>query len=152
MSEQRPPDRPFRKNGRTPPNGGGMRVGRGLFGWVLFIGLAIVLFMLLQSTRPNNTKIPFTDFETYLTDGKVKSFTIDGDDVTGELKPAYNLPGSGGSSTLFSPSYPAGTFSAGSGYLAHLMTERGDAQGTAQNQSNLLINILVPLVPWLLIF
>ena len=152
MSEQRPPDRPFRKNGRTPPNGGGMRVGRGLFGWVLFIGLAIVLFMLLQNTRRDVTKVPFTDFETYLTDGKVKNFTIDGDDITGELKPAYALPGTVGNNKLFSTSYPAGTFSAGSGYLAHLMTERGDAQGTAQNQSNLLINILLPLVPWLLIF
>jgi cell division protease FtsH len=152
MSEQRPPERPFRKNGRTPPNGGGMRVGRGLFGWVLFIGLAIVLFMLLQSTRHDYQKLPFTDFETYLSQGKVKSFTIDGDDVTGELKPEFNLPTAGANNKLFSTSYPAGTFSAGSGYLAHLMSERGDAQGSAQNQSNLLINILVPLVPWLLIF
>ena len=152
MSEPKPPERPFRKNGRTPPNGGGMRVGRGLFGWVLFIGLAIVLFMLLQSTRHDYQKIAFTDFESYLSADKVKSFTIDGDDVTGELKPEFNLPTSGPNNKLFTTSYPAGTFSAGSGYLAHLMSERGSAQGSAQNQSNLLINILVPLVPWLLIF
>ena len=41
MAEQRP-EKPARKLPR--PNGGpngGMRVGRGLFGWVLFIGLAV---------------------------------------------------------------------------------------------------------------
>src|SRR5271155_513788 len=120
MSEQRPPDRPFRKNGRTPPNGGGMRVGRGLFGWVLFIGLAIMLFLLLQSTRHDYTKIHFTAFETYLHENHVKNFTIDGDDVTGEMKPDVPLPGSSAKPALFRTTYPAGTFSNGTGYLTHL--------------------------------
>src|SRR5438045_3912501 len=45
MSEQRQ-DRQPRKNGRPqPPNGGGMKFGRGLFGWVLFIGLAVIFFI-----------------------------------------------------------------------------------------------------------
>ena len=45
MAEQRP-ERPQRKGARPGgPANNGLRFGRGLFGWVLFIGLAIMLFM-----------------------------------------------------------------------------------------------------------
>jgi hypothetical protein len=50
MAEQRP-DRPQRKGPRPGGNANGLRFGRGLFGWVLFIGLAIMLFMLLNSRQ-----------------------------------------------------------------------------------------------------
>jgi cell division protease FtsH len=93
MSEPRPPERPFRKNNRPNPNGGGMRVGRGLFGWVLFISLAIMLIMLLKNSNPQYQKIPFTDFETLMKQGRVDSFTIDGNDVEGQVKEGVVIPG-----------------------------------------------------------
>ncbi|MGD0541526.1 MAG: ATP-dependent zinc metalloprotease FtsH [Tepidisphaeraceae bacterium] len=151
MSEPRPPERPFRKNGRTPPNGGGMRVGRGLFGWVLFISLAIMLVMLLKSTNQPSEKVAWSDFENLLHDNRVKEFTIDGDEVEGEVKDNVQIPGAPAGSKLFKTEYPAGTFSNGA-YLAVLRKDRGDAKGDAENSSNILMNILVPLVPWLLIF
>ena len=46
MSEPQP-DRPPRKEGRGNPPNGPMRLGRGMFGWVLFIGLAIMLFLFI---------------------------------------------------------------------------------------------------------
>src|ERR1700722_9042961 len=92
MSEQLPPERPSRKNGRIPPNGGGMRVGRGLFGWVLFIGLAIMLFMLLQQNKHNYQTIQMSEFENYLSSNEVKSITIDGDEVSGEFVKAMSVP------------------------------------------------------------
>jgi cell division protease FtsH len=151
MSEQRPPERPYRKNGRTPPNGGGLRV-KGLFGWVLCIALLIMLVMLLQSSRREFTKIPFTTFESQLAANRVKAFTIDGDDVNGEWKsPDTVVPGEQTRSQFFRTSYPAGTFSGGSGYLAHLMDKRGDALGDAENSSNVFMQIMMNLVPWILI-
>jgi len=50
MAEQKP-DRPNRRTGRGNPSNGGMRWGRGLFGWMLFATLCIVLFMLLNQNR-----------------------------------------------------------------------------------------------------
>ena len=51
MAEQRP-ERPNRKTPRPgSPNSGnnGMRFGKGLFGWGLFIGLAIMLIILVKN-------------------------------------------------------------------------------------------------------
>ena len=90
-----------------------MRVGRGLFGWVLFISLAIMLIMLLKGTNPAYQEIPFTDFENMLAAHQVHSFTIDGDEVKGDVQPNVVLPGAQPSQNQkwFSTEYPQGTFS-----------------------------------------
>jgi cell division protease FtsH len=151
MSEPKPPERPFRKNGRNNPNGGGIRVGRGLFGWVLFISLAIMLVMLLRSTSNAHQPIPISDFETLLSQNHIEEFTIDGNDIEGEVKDGVQIPGAAGNTKFFSTEYPEGTFSNGA-YLVDLMNKRGATKVEAKNQSSLLMNILLPLVPWLLIF
>ncbi|MGD0770771.1 MAG: ATP-dependent zinc metalloprotease FtsH [Tepidisphaeraceae bacterium] len=151
MSEPKPPERPFRKNGRNSPNGGGMRVGRGLFGWVLFISLAIMLVMLLRNSSPQPQTILMSDFENLLSNNHVEKFVIDGNEVEGTVKENVQLPGAAPNSKYFNVEYPEGNFSNGV-YLAKLMSQRGDAGAGAKNQSNLLMNILLPLVPWLLIF
>jgi cell division protease FtsH len=127
-----------------------MRVGRGLFGWVLFISLAIMLVMLLRSTTTTHQPIPISDFETLLSQNRIEEFTIDGNDIEGTVKDGVTIPGAG-STKYFSTEYPEGTFSNGS-YLVDLMNKRGATKVEAKNQSNLLMNILLPLVPWLLIF
>ncbi len=151
MSEPRPPGAPFRKNGRNTQNGNGMRVPRGLFAWVLFISLLIMLVMLLRSTGPNSQQIPISDFETLLKNDRVQEFTIDGNDVEGQVKENIPIPNAPANTRWFKTEYPEGTFSNGT-YLAQLMTMHGDSKVDAKNESNLLINILLPLVPWLLIF
>src|SRR5438105_1055386 len=98
MAEQKP-ERPSRKPGRAAPPNGGMRFGRGLFGWVLFIGLAIMLFMLLNNTKPGKYLVSLSDFQTALRDDKVKSITIEGDEITGEYEPVQ--PGKNGNTIQF---------------------------------------------------
>src|SRR5437868_7779699 len=93
MAEQRPPERPQRKNGRPTPANGGLRFGRGLFGWMLFIGLAVMLFLLLQKTKTSFTPIAVSEFEGRLVDDKVRSATIEGDEITGDFSPEQNIPG-----------------------------------------------------------
>ena len=75
MSEQQRPERPPRKNGRPQPGpngaaGGGMRFGRGLFGWVLFIGLAVMLFIVLQSNKKSAQDISMSELEVLANNGK----------------------------------------------------------------------------------
>src|SRR5689334_19401274 len=51
-------DRPPRRNGggrNTPP---GMKFGRGIFGWALFIGLVIMLFVVLKREQGNAYDLP----------------------------------------------------------------------------------------------
>jgi cell division protease FtsH len=128
-----------------------MRVGRGLFGWVLFISLAIMLVMLLRNSTPAYQPIHMSDFETLLANNKVEEFTIDGNEVKGIVKETVQIPGAPPNSRYFDTEYPEGTFSNGV-YLAELMKKRGDTAVDSKNQSGLLMNILLPLVPWLLIF
>ncbi|MGH7214897.1 MAG: ATP-dependent metallopeptidase FtsH/Yme1/Tma family protein, partial [Tepidisphaeraceae bacterium] len=86
MADQTPEKPPTRRSGRSPAGNGGMRFGRGLFGWVLFIGLAVMLFMLLNHKQKQFTPIALSDFKNALVDKKVAKLTIEGDDVTGEFK------------------------------------------------------------------
>ena len=83
---QNPQDRPKKNGSRLPSPGGGMRFGRGLFGWVLFIGLVVMLFMLLNQNRNRSTEIPLSNFFTALDGGKVQTLTIEGDEISGKLK------------------------------------------------------------------
>ena len=62
MAEQRP-ERPQRKGARPGgPANGGLKFGRGLFGWILFICLAIMLFMLLSQNRGGAKNLPWSEF------------------------------------------------------------------------------------------
>jgi cell division protease FtsH len=153
MSEQRPTDRPPRKNGRTNPNGPLRGVGRGVFGWVLIAALLVLLVMFVQNSHRGQPYIPISDFETLLQQNKVKDLTIDGDEISGEFKDAQTIPpNTAVKVTQFRVTYPVGTFSGGSGYLSTIMEKRGDAQINAENSSNIWLTLILPLIPWLLIF
>jgi cell division protease FtsH len=86
MAEQQRPDRPTRKPSRPgAPNAaskdGGMRFGRGLMGWFVFIGLALALVWLLNQRNRSYVKID----EGYLFNhlGTVQSLVLDGDEIDG---------------------------------------------------------------------
>ncbi|MCC7350320.1 MAG: ATP-dependent zinc metalloprotease FtsH [Phycisphaerales bacterium] len=150
MAEQRP-DRPTRKGPNTRGPNGGMRMGRGLFGWILFVGLAIMLFVLLNSKNRQVTEIPFSDFMTRLEADQVKSFTISGSEANGEFR--TEMPVEGQSQKVKAFRVKLSTDGPVSEQMViQLNAKRHNAVLTMEDSQNLLINLLVPLVPWLLIF
>src|SRR2546421_7077804 len=96
MAEQRP-DRTPRKNGKPNPNGGpgggGMKVGRGLFGWVLFVGLAVVLFSILVKSGRSATSIDISELKRQFADSNVQTVTLDGDTIKGTFTRPITLAG-----------------------------------------------------------
>src|SRR5687767_5549750 len=95
MSEQRPDRQGNRSNrsggggggnGRQPNGNSGLRFGRGLFGWVLFIALAVMLFMLLNKGSTQYASIPLSEFTGRLQADRVKTLTIEGDKILGEFR------------------------------------------------------------------
>ena len=156
MSEQRP-DKPARKNGRGSSGngggGGGMRFGRGVFGWFLFIGLAVMLFMLVQKQTKSYTAINLDQFYTELDNGKIKEMTMEGDQIHGQFIQKVSIP-DGREIDSFKTELPTGV-SADYQFTKDLV-ERARAHGQpaikVENSQNVLINIIVPLIPWLLIF
>src|SRR5437588_13031388 len=84
MAEQRP-DRQPRKTIRPATGPGGMKFGRGVFGWVLFIGLAIMLFILLKNQQMGTQDIAWSELQAKLKAQDVRTLTIESDQLVGEL-------------------------------------------------------------------
>src|SRR5256885_9766773 len=116
MSEQRP-DRSNRKNGGSGggrpgaggANGGGLRFGRGLFGWILFIALAVMLFMLLQKNQTQYAHITLSDFSKCLKADQVASVSIEADKLLGELREPQPIGEKGEKVGKFQTDLPANT-------------------------------------------
>jgi cell division protease FtsH len=128
-----------------------MRFGRGVFGWVLFIGLAVMLFMLVNKTNRAATAIPLDQFKTQLENGNVKELTIEGDEITG----AFNQKVAWTNQTEienFKTSLPTGTSMNWDFTKWVLDTAKGKSAVKVANTQSVLLNIIVPLIPWLLIF
>jgi len=150
MSEQRP-DRPGRKNGRPAANGNGMKFGRGLFGWVLFIGLAVMMFVLLQGNTRGMPRIEYSEFETRLENDKVASIKVEGDKIEGQFIGQESIANIKEPVSKFYTTLPAGSAANGE-LISRLLDKRKNAKVDFENNQNLLLTILIPLIPWLLIF
>jgi cell division protease FtsH len=155
MSEQRP-ERPQRKNGRGPGlNGGGMRFSRGLFGWVVAISLAAMFFMFFENSREHYQEIPLSQFREDLLANKINKADIQGDEIKGEYFKPIPTHGQGNgnepSTTYFETTVPSGAIQS-TGLLMWILDHSGKTQITAENTPSFLVNVLLPVVPWLFLF
>src|SRR3954454_20019302 len=92
MSDQRP-ERPSRKPGRPGPgNGGTFKFRNGLLGWLLFIGLAVMLVMLVQRSKGTATDISINEFFDNLRDNKVLTMIVEDPEVSGKLDDGAKVP------------------------------------------------------------
>jgi cell division protease FtsH len=157
MSEQRP-DRPQRKpkggNGLSPR---GMPFSRGLFGWAVCIGLAAMTFMFFNSRSQNYVDVPLSLFDAQLSAKPplINRIEIDGDDIQGQYVAKIQVKSTDGqtkSTQFFRTTVPTGTFQNSSAFLTRILDHSGDADVQAYNNGNILINVLLPVVPWLLLF
>ncbi len=151
MSEQKP-ERPSKnKNGRpTPPNGGGMRFSRGLFGWFLFGALGIVLFILLSSKHNSASSFTLGQVMTQYKDGNVEKLIMEGDELKGTFtKPV--MAETGTNSTSFHADVPPNSLA---GDVGRWFLENRPAKTDlrAENSQNFWMAVFIPLIPWLLIF
>lgn len=154
MSEQRP-DRPPRKNGGRPQpgaNGGGMRFGRGLFGWVLFIGLAVMLFIVLQTKNRTRQDVSISELDTQARNANISELVVEDNVVRGKFIKA--VPIGQVQISEFRCEVPAQQVSSSwyMNWVMELSRSSNNASLKAENNQNLVMNLLLPLIPWLLIF
>jgi len=151
MAEQKP-ERPNRTEGR-PPTNGGMRFNRGLFGWFLFGALLIALFLLWKNNTSGDQTLSLSDVVTQLKAGNVKVLAVETDQIKGEFKNpvAFATSASNKQPVLqFRADIPQQSSSELMIWLLDHYTGGPDIR--AENSQNLLLTIIVPLIPWLLIF
>ena len=139
------------------PQNGGMRFGRGVFGWVLFIGVAILLFLYINNQGARVTDVNDINlFYAMLDDGHIKSLKIVGDDVYGEFDKdhAYHTQ-DGKTITSFKQSFPMAQTSQFEFLKKLVYTDQNQRRAFTvanENSNNLLLNILIPFVPWVIVF
>src|SRR5579862_7713237 len=135
MPDQRP-DRQSRKPLRPFAGPGGLKFGRGVFGWVLFIGLAIMLFVLLRQQQSNTQEFSWSEVRENLQAGKIRTITIGTDELTGELNTstAPNVP-----AKFHTPLQPN---MIDSNLLQWLTDNRGTTEIKVSNNQNLIIQML----------
>src|SRR3954471_23744517 len=144
-------ERPTRRNGNRTSNNGGMRFSRGLFGWFLFLALCAALFLLLNNRGGQYISLNMGDVLHQLEVGNVKLLSMETDQIKGELRQPVTFPGPGMSSvTRFRADVPPGSLSGPLG--VYIIEKRNGADLVAEHSQNLLVTIIVPLIPWLLIF
>jgi cell division protease FtsH len=130
-----------------------MRFGRGLFGWVLFIGLAVMLFIVLNSKSRSATDVSMNEMEVQATNGNIKELVIDDYVVRATLANPIQV-GTANNITRIRTEVPNQAIQQW-GYVEwvqKMAKTSNNAVVKAENSQNLVMNLLLPLVPWLLIF
>ncbi len=136
--------------GRKPPSRGPrspMRMSRGAVGWIVFIAFALMLVMLLTNRFPKNTPITLNDFLSYVANGQIESVQIKEDMIIGQLKPqAAEGQGLGATLRFEVRIHPE--------LMSDIVAElrKTDATFDIKPAGNLLVQVLVALLPWVLIF
>jgi cell division protease FtsH len=122
--------------------------GKSVFGWALFIGLTIMLFVLLKTSQNPSADVALSDFTVQIENGNVRELSIEKDELTGEF---VTPPASTNGMTRFRTTLPEG-MGAQWPFAQWLISHRGQAKITATNNQSLLLQVVLPFIPWLLIF
>jgi ATP-dependent Zn protease len=131
----------------VPPRGS--KLGRGLFGWVLFIGLAVMLFVVLNNRSTAHNDISITEFRKAVMDGNIAEVSVQDDYIQGRFIKPMQTQRSATGIAQFRVDIPKGV---GTDWrFLDWMMEHGITL-RANNNSNLHSSVLIPLIPWLLIF
>jgi cell division protease FtsH len=122
--------------------------GRSIVGWVLFIGLAVMPVLLLRREHGDYFDMALSDFEIQLTSGNLGTVHFEGDALWGQFMtpPPYTNGLVSYRSTL-----PSG-MGAQWGFVQWVLNNRGGAIVKVNNNNNLIMQFLLPLIPWALIF
>jgi cell division protease FtsH len=152
QTPQQPPPPPYvdyASPGAGPPRAG-RRFFQGLFGWVLFIGLAVMLFIVLQSNKTASVEVPLSSFLGDLAAGNFKEVVVDGETLRGWLSTPRPIGNATGVTRIRAELPP--TTSQSWAFIQWLNDNRQGATIRVENNQNLMVNLLLPVIPWLLIF
>ena len=121
------------------------------FGWVLFIALAIMLFMLLNKGSSQYALISVDEFASRLKSDRVQVVTVETDRLLGEFRQPEAIGPQGVLVQRFQVQLPTGTTQNWT-FMQWLLDNRANAMVRVENSPNLLLQVIIPLIPWVLIF
>ncbi len=132
--------RPGSGRGSGPP----IRFSRGILGWIVFIGFALVLVMLLTKQMGEVREMKLSAFLTHVQNGDVEAAVLKDDTIIGKLKePEQSLNGARDFEVKIHPSLHE--------YIVTQLQKAGVDDYRIDASTSLFWQVLVPLIPWLLI-
>lgn len=138
------PDNP---NPRPRPGGPNLKVpSRGILSWMIFLGLALMLVVLLTSGVNKPKPINISTFWKWVQNGQIETVRIQEDGITGTRKAAAN--DTERSNLEFELQYPVQAMD--SEFMRELRSALPDAAIKFEPRSKVLITLL-SLLPWLLL-
>src|SRR5690349_10020375 len=117
--------------------------------WALTLALLFLTAGQAEARFDAPVDVPLSFFQDQLATDNVKSVDVEKDLLVGELNAPQ--PRANNSITTFRTALPEGTTSQWT-LTQWLIANRHNAVVNVRNQNSLVLNSLVPLIPWLLIF
>jgi len=136
------PDPDGQQDPNRPP--GPPRMSRGVFGWVVFIMVSLILVMTVMQGYNQRDKIRYDEFLAQLENGNVKSVVIKDSSLVGELKQVRGEGQPAQFEVELRPNRLADDA------LTAKLEEHG-VEFTFDSSGSMWVNLLVGFVPWLLI-
>lgn len=120
-----------------------------LLGWYIF-----QYFTQSSNTNGQTTiEVPYSTFYQQVKDGNVKAVVFQGQDVTGDFKNAVTVPDTNGGAPKTSTHFHFTQLPNGDPNLVPLLNaNQVNYQAKPAGDNNLLFNILINLLPWILVF
>jgi cell division protease FtsH len=135
------PEDPRSGGGRSP--GPPIRVSRGILGWIVFIGFALILVALLTRQMGEVAQMSLGDFLTHVKNGNVEAAVVKEDAIAGKLKqPEPALNNSREFEVKITPNLQE--------YVVTQLHDAGVDDFKMDTSTNFW-QVVLPLVPWLLI-
>jgi len=124
-----------------------LRMSRGAMSWVAFVLVALMIAVVISNEITPATTISYDKFRAELVEGKYKSVTVSDDKISGQYKKEFEPKKAPRFTVSMRVDDPVATL--------ELLSKAADGTGTEfkYEASNApLINILISIVPWILIF
>ena len=127
---------------------------KSLLGWVLFIGLAVMLFLLMNNRQVRTawSEIPLSEVRSRLLGGEVAEVIIEADEIRGRFTGPKNIRSISATGVVQFRSGLPNDMGSNWSFVNWVLENSRGAVVRVESRDNPLMNILLPLVPWLLIF
>ncbi len=116
---------------------------------MVLLVIAVLFCLLLNPSSARSPSIALSDFQEYLSAGKVRTVEIGTDRLNGTFVSSQGIGGV--STTRFRVQLPRG-ISGSWAFSEWVLANRHGAQVYGVDDENLLLTIIVSLIPWALIF
>jgi cell division protease FtsH len=133
-------NRPGGSRNSGPP----IRFSRGILGWIVFIGFALVLVMLLTKQMAEVPEMKLSAFLTHIQNGDVEAAVLKDDAITGKLKEPEQAGGTRDFEVKIHPSLHE--------YIVTQLADAGVDEFRVDTSTNVFWQVVVGFVPWLLVF